>query len=111
MGDFGHIDDNRQVNEAAPHWDVADVHRQNLVRLADGRVPQRRADRRAHDRGRVGRDEGCLSIRSSFQRIMHSGLWDDGVIDPMDTRNALAIAISASPNARLGEPGYGVFRL
>jgi len=39
-----------------------------------------------------------------------SELWDDGVIDLADTRNALGIAISASLNAPLGEPGYGVFR-
>jgi 3-methylcrotonyl-CoA carboxylase beta subunit len=39
-----------------------------------------------------------------------SELWDDGVIDPVDTRNALGIAISAALNAPLGEPGYGVFR-
>jgi 3-methylcrotonyl-CoA carboxylase beta subunit len=39
-----------------------------------------------------------------------SELWDDGIIDPTDTRNALGIAISASLNAPLGEPGYGVFR-
>ena len=39
-----------------------------------------------------------------------SELWDDGIIDPVDTRNALGVAISASLNAPLGEPGYGVFR-
>ena len=39
-----------------------------------------------------------------------SELWDDGILDPVDTRNALAIAISASLNAPLSEPGYGVFR-
>ncbi len=39
-----------------------------------------------------------------------SELWDDGIIDPVDTRNALGIAISASLNAPLGLPGYGVFR-
>jgi 3-methylcrotonyl-CoA carboxylase beta subunit len=39
-----------------------------------------------------------------------SELWDDGVIDPVDTRNALGMAISASLNAPLGEKGYGVFR-
>ncbi|HXT09202.1 MAG TPA: carboxyl transferase domain-containing protein [Roseiarcus sp.] len=39
-----------------------------------------------------------------------SELWDDGIIDPLDTRNALGVAISASLNAPLGEPGYGVFR-
>ena len=40
-----------------------------------------------------------------------SELWDDGILDPVDTRNALGIAISASLNAPLGEPGYGVLRL
>lgn len=39
-----------------------------------------------------------------------SELWDDGIIDPVDTRNALGIAISASLNAPLGDKGYGVFR-
>lgn len=39
-----------------------------------------------------------------------SELWDDGILDPVDTRNALGMAISASLNAPLGEPGYGVFR-
>lgn len=39
-----------------------------------------------------------------------SELWDDGILDPVDTRNALGIAISASLNAPLGTVGNGVFR-
>jgi len=39
-----------------------------------------------------------------------SELWDDGIIDPVDTRNALGVAISVSLNAPLGDKGYGVFR-
>lgn len=39
-----------------------------------------------------------------------SEIWDDGIIDPVGTRNALGVAISASLNAPLGDPGYGVFR-
>jgi len=39
-----------------------------------------------------------------------SRVWDDGLLDPVDTRNALGMAITASLNAPLGEPGYGVFR-
>ncbi len=39
-----------------------------------------------------------------------SELWDDGILDPVDTRNALGVAISASLNAPLTESGYGVFR-
>jgi 3-methylcrotonyl-CoA carboxylase beta subunit len=38
-------------------------------------------------------------------------LWDDGVIDPADTRTVLGLALSACANAPVGEPGYGVFRM
>lgn len=40
-----------------------------------------------------------------------SELWDDGILDPLDTRNALGICINAAMNAPIEEPGYGVFRL
>jgi 3-methylcrotonyl-CoA carboxylase beta subunit len=39
-----------------------------------------------------------------------SKIWDDGLLDPVDTRNALGMAITASLNAPLGDTGYGVFR-
>ena len=39
-------------------------------------------------------------------------LWDDGVIDPADTRRVLALSISASLNAPIPEkPAFGVFRM
>jgi 3-methylcrotonyl-CoA carboxylase beta subunit len=38
-------------------------------------------------------------------------LWDDGVIDPLDTRRVLGLALSAAANAPLDPPGYGVFRM
>ncbi len=40
-----------------------------------------------------------------------SEIWDDGLLDPVDTRNALGVAISAALNAPFGQPGYGVLRL
>jgi 3-methylcrotonyl-CoA carboxylase beta subunit len=40
-----------------------------------------------------------------------SHLWDDGILDPVDTRNALGIALSAALNAPIGTPRYGVLRL
>ncbi len=40
-----------------------------------------------------------------------SELWDDGILDPVDTRTALAIALSASLNAPIDAPQYGVFRM
>jgi acetyl-CoA carboxylase carboxyltransferase component len=38
-------------------------------------------------------------------------LWDDGVIDPMDTRRVLAMGISAALNGEIGESRFGVFRM
>ena len=38
-------------------------------------------------------------------------LWDDGVIDPADTRRVLGMAISASLNAPVERGRYGVFRM
>jgi 3-methylcrotonyl-CoA carboxylase beta subunit len=38
-------------------------------------------------------------------------LWDDGVIDPADTRRVLGLALSASLNAPIGETRFGLFRM
>jgi len=38
-------------------------------------------------------------------------LWDDGVIDPADTRRVLGLALSAAASAPLEPAGYGVFRM
>jgi len=38
-------------------------------------------------------------------------LWDDGVIDPVDTRMVLALGLSAAANAPLEETAFGVFRM
>ena len=38
-------------------------------------------------------------------------LWDDGVIDPADTRNVLGLSISASLNAPIKKTTFGVFRM
>ncbi|MEM6543408.1 MAG: carboxyl transferase domain-containing protein, partial [Pseudomonadota bacterium] len=38
-------------------------------------------------------------------------LWDDGVIDPADTRRVLSLALSAALNAPIGESRFGVFRM
>jgi acetyl-CoA carboxylase carboxyltransferase component len=38
-------------------------------------------------------------------------LWDDGIIDPVDTRMVLALGIAASLNAPFGPTKYGVFRM
>jgi 3-methylcrotonyl-CoA carboxylase beta subunit len=56
-------------------------------------------------------------IRQQYETQGHpyyasARLWDDGVIDPIDTRRTLALAISSAWNApRVPEKPYGVFRM
>jgi len=38
-------------------------------------------------------------------------LWDDGILDPAETRTVLALALSASYNAPIPPPRFGVFRM
>ena len=38
-------------------------------------------------------------------------LWDDGVIDPVDTRQVLGLALSVVLNSPIEEQGFGVFRM
>ena len=38
-------------------------------------------------------------------------LWDDGVIEPADTRRVLGLGLAAAAHAPLPEPSYGVFRM
>ena len=61
-------------------------------------------------------DEIRIPVLQEYERTASayystSHLWDDGIIDPTDTRNSLAIALSAALNAPFGRPDYGVFRL
>jgi len=38
-------------------------------------------------------------------------LWDDGIIDPADTRRVLALGLAAARNAPIPEPKFGIFRM
>jgi acetyl-CoA carboxylase carboxyltransferase component len=55
-------------------------------------------------------------IREKYEREgnpYHSTarLWDDGIIDPLDTRRVLALGISAALNAPIPETTFGIFRM
>jgi 3-methylcrotonyl-CoA carboxylase beta subunit len=55
-------------------------------------------------------------IREQYEREGHpyyasARLWDDGVIDPVDTRKVLALAISAALNKPIEATRFGVFRM
>ena len=38
-------------------------------------------------------------------------LWDDGVIDPIDTRKVLGLSLSAALNAPISDTKFGIFRM
>ena len=38
-------------------------------------------------------------------------LWDDGILDPVETRQALALGLSAACNAPIPDPRFGIFRM
>jgi acetyl-CoA carboxylase carboxyltransferase component len=40
-----------------------------------------------------------------------SRIWDDGIIDPVDTRKVLAVGLSASLNKIFDNPVNGIFRM
>jgi 3-methylcrotonyl-CoA carboxylase beta subunit len=55
-------------------------------------------------------------IRRQYEEQGHpyyasARLWDDGVIDPADTRRVLALGLSASLNAPIPDTRFGVFRM
>jgi acetyl-CoA carboxylase carboxyltransferase component len=49
--------------------------------------------------------------RESSPYYATARLWDDGILDPVKTRAALALAFAAASHAPLGEGGYGTFRM
>ena len=64
----------------------------------------------------VGQPEVGAQLKEQYDRqgqpwYATARLWDDGVIDPRDTRTVLARALAASANAPLEPVGYGVFRM
>ncbi len=55
-------------------------------------------------------------IREQYERQGHpyyasARLWDDGIIDPADTRRVLGLALSAAMNAPIEKATFGVFRM
>jgi 3-methylcrotonyl-CoA carboxylase beta subunit len=55
-------------------------------------------------------------IRAQYETQGHpyyatARLWDDGLIDPADSRRVLGLGLSAALNAPIGETTFGVFRM
>jgi len=55
-------------------------------------------------------------LREQYEKQGHpyyasARLWDDGIIDPAQTRTVLALGISASLNAPISQTQFGLFRM
>jgi 3-methylcrotonyl-CoA carboxylase beta subunit len=64
----------------------------------------------------VGQEETGARLRELYEEqgrpyYATARLWDDGVIDPRETRDVLGLALSAAANAPLQDVRYGVFRM
>jgi 3-methylcrotonyl-CoA carboxylase beta subunit/propionyl-CoA carboxylase len=64
-------------------------------------------------------DEEEAIRRPILEKYEHEGspyystarLWDDGILDPLDTRQALGLGLSIAANAPIADPKFGVFRM
>ncbi|MBO0731730.1 MAG: acyl-CoA carboxylase subunit beta [Acidimicrobiaceae bacterium] len=66
--------------------------------------------------GREDDDAFKEPIRAQYEHQGHpyyatARLWDDGVIDPADTRTVLGLALSVAANAPIGPTSWGTFRM
>jgi len=76
-------------------------------------------DQRARDARPLTPDEEAAIRAPILEKYEREGspyystarLWDDGILDPLHTRDALALGISAAYNAPIPAPKYGVFRM
>jgi 3-methylcrotonyl-CoA carboxylase beta subunit len=64
----------------------------------------------------VGQPKIAAELREQYERqgrpfYSTARLWDDGVIDPRDTRRVLALALDACSGAPLAEPAAPVYRM
>lgn len=61
-------------------------------------------------------DEFMHTMREQYEKQAHpyyasARLWDDGIIDPKDTRNVLGLGLAICANAPLSQTQFGVFRI
>jgi 3-methylcrotonyl-CoA carboxylase beta subunit len=82
---------------------LAEVRRDNLARAGEGWSD---ADEEAFK----------APIRAKYEREGHpyyasARLWDDGIIDPAETRTVLGLGLAATLNAPLQRTDFGVFRM
>jgi 3-methylcrotonyl-CoA carboxylase beta subunit len=79
-------------------------------------VRRNQIERRGDSWGADAEEQFKEPIREQFERqsdayYSSARLWDDGVIDPADTRTVLGLALETCRYAPLSDVSYGVFRM
>ncbi|MNF73136.1 Methylmalonyl-CoA carboxyltransferase 12S subunit [compost metagenome] len=79
-------------------------------------VKREQSERAGHSLGAEEEAKIKQPILEQYERQGHpyyssARLWDDGVIDPAQTRDVLGLALSASLNAPIERTSFGVFRM
>jgi acetyl-CoA carboxylase carboxyltransferase component len=69
-----------------------------------------------HDMTTEEQDEFMAPILEKYEKegsayYSTARLWDDGIIDPLDTRTSLALGLAAAANAPIPDTQFGVFRM
>jgi acetyl-CoA carboxylase carboxyltransferase component len=82
--------------------------------LLSVRLENLRAD--GHDMTTEEQDEFMAPILDKYEKegsayYSTARLWDDGIIDPLDTRTSLAMGLAASVNAPIPDTQFGIFRM
>ena len=70
-------------------------------------------------KGQMSPEQKAEFERPILEKYEHEGspyystarLWDDGIIDPLDTRKVIAIGLEAAAHAPIAPTNYGVFRM
>jgi acyl-CoA carboxylase subunit beta len=82
----------------------------SIVGKASAEAAGRPFDQAADDLRRAAVEQQISEESHSF--FVSGRLYDDGVLDPRDTRSVLGIALSAAHSGPIeGRRGYGVFRM
>lgn len=79
-------------------------------------VKQAQYDKKSQEWDADEKSDFVSAVVDQYERQGHpyyasARLWDDGVIDPAETRNVLGLALSVTLNAPIEETQFGVFRM
>ena len=112
-------DDRFDDVRAPPRYDDFHIPDEISVTVHDRRISSVKRDQLAREGQQLSpADEQALRqpILDKYEQegspyYSTARVWDDGILDPVDTRQALALGLSTACNAPIPDPRFGVFRM